>query len=305
VTATTATGTVLRAGGGVYDVETSGGEVVETSLRGRLKLVQRTGERVVAGDRVTIERQPDGAYTIEAVAERTTELARRSPRGGRRAKIIVANVDQMVVVFAATRPEPRLRLIDRFLVLAEANRIPAVVVVNKIDLVDPAATAERFAAYGRAGYPVCLVSAFDASGLEALRTLLCGRESVLAGPSGAGKSSLLNALEPGLGLRIGAVSEAVGKGKHTTVSAQLIPLACGGYVADTPGLRELGLWEVEKDELRELFPEFLPLRDECRFSRSCTHLHEPECTVQQAVRRGEVDRERYESYAAMMRDEEP
>ena len=299
--AVTTTGTVLRAVGGIYDVETADGTVVETRLRGRLKLEQRTGDRVVAGDRVEIARQEDGAHTIEAVASRTTELARRSPRTGQ-AKVLIANVDQLAVVFAAAQPEPRRRMIDRFLVLAEANRVPALIVINKIDLVDPEAAHATFAPYEAVGYDVVFTSVTAPATVEALRQRLCGRESVLAGPSGVGKSSLLNAIDPGLGLRIGAVSKAVGKGQHTTVSAQLIPLACGGYVADTPGLRELGLWGIHKDELRDLFPEFRNLSDECRFGSGCTHTHEPDCRVQEAVASGAIDRERYESYLAMRED---
>jgi ribosome biogenesis GTPase len=295
--------TVLRATGGVYDVETPERDVVEASLRGRLKLQHRTGDRVVAGDHVELARQPDGGYTIEAVAPRTNVLARRAPRGGRGAKVIVANVDQVVVVFAAAQPEPRLRMLDRFLILAESNDIPAVVLVNKLDLADRDETATLFAPYTKAGYTVRFASVKQNEGIDAIRDVLCGRESVLAGPSGVGKSSLLNAIQPGLGLRIGAVSEAVNKGQHTTVAAQLIPLACGGYVADTPGLRELGLWGIEKDELREYFPEFLPLRDDCRFD-NCTHTHEPGCAVRAAVARGDIGAARYESYVAMLNDED-
>jgi len=296
-------GTVLRSVGGVYEVEVGPNDVYEASLRGRLKLEQRTGDRVVAGDHVEILEHEDGSRTIEAVTPRTSELARRSPRGGRRAKVIVANIDQVTIVFAAAHPEPRLRLLDRFLVVAEANQLPAVVLVNKIDLVDPADAALRFAPYSAAGYPVCMVSAQTGIGLSAAKDRLCGRETVLTGPSGAGKSSLLNAIQPGLGLRIGEVSEVVHKGRHTTVAARLIPLECGGHVADTPGLRELGLWGIDRDELRELFPEFLPLRLDCRFGRGCTHIHEPACAVRAAVDAGSIDRARWESYAAMMLDD--
>jgi ribosome biogenesis GTPase / thiamine phosphate phosphatase len=299
--AATATGTVLRSIGGIYDVETADGTVVETRLRGRLKLEQRTGDRVVAGDRVEIARQEDGAHTIEAVAPRATVLARRSPRTGQ-AKVLIANVDQLAVVFAAARPEPRRRLIDRFLVLAEANRIPALIIINKIDLVDPEAARSTFAPYQALGYDVIFTSVTVPATVEVLRERLCGRETVLAGPSGVGKSSLLNAIDPGLGLRIGAVSKAVGKGQHTTVSALLIPLACGGYVADTPGLRELGLWGIGKDELKDLFPELRNLSEDCRFGSGCSHTHEPDCRVQQAVAAGDIDRERYESYLAMLED---
>lgn len=297
-------GTVRRVAGGVYEVQLETGEVVEASLRGRLKLEQRTGDRVVVGDRVEVERQGEEDVTIEAVLDRHSELARRAPgQGARRAKVIVANVDQVVAVFAAADPEPRPRMLDRFLVLAAANGLDAVIVVNKADLVGgEAVVRERFEPYEAAGYRLLVTSTLDGTGLEALRDRLCGRVSVLTGPSGVGKSSLLNALEPGLGLRTAAVSQAHRKGRHTTVTAELIPLACGGYVADTPGLRELGLWGVSAAELDRYFPEFEQFREECRFGGSCSHIHEPGCAVREAVEQGDVPAERYESYRILFEE---
>lgn len=296
-------GTVRRTAGGVYDVELETGDLVGASLRGRLKLEQRTGDRVVVGDRVEAARQPDGSWTIEAVASRRTELARTAPgHGARRAKVIAANMDQLVAVFATMDPEPRLRMLDRFLILAEASRLAATIVVNKIDLTGEPAARERFSMYEAAGYAVLYTSAPQSRGIGALRDRLCGCTSVLTGPSGAGKSSLLNALEPGLGLRTAAIGEAARKGRHTTVSAELVPLACGGYVADTPGLRELGLWRIPTEELDRCFPEFRPYRGECRFGGSCTHTHEPGCAVRAAVDAGAVSGERYESYRALSED---
>lgn len=295
-------GTVRRAAGGIYQIELETGDVIAAALRGRLKLEPRTGDRVVVGDRVETTRHPDGNWTIEAVAHRRTELARTAPgRGVRRAKVIVANVDQVVPVFAVTNPEPRLRMLDRFLVLAEANRLTALIVVNKIDLAGETAARDRFVMYESAGYPVLYTSAREPYGIDRLRDCLCGRMSVLAGPSGVGKSSLLNALEPGLGLRTAAVSEQR-KGRHTTVSAELVPLGCGGYVADTPGLRELGLWGGRAGGLDQCFPEFRPYLDDCRFGASCTHTHEPGCALRAAVETGAVAAERYESYRALLQD---
>lgn len=297
-------GRVLRAHGGIYEVELDDGRVLETALRGRLKQELRTGDRVVAGDRVTILIHDDGGATIEAVAERRTELARRAPgRNVRRAKVIAANIDQVAVVFAAAHPEPHLRMLDRFLVLAEANGLDAVVVVNKLDLVEHDDVAATFAPYRDAGYSVLLTSAETGAGLDALHDALCGRTSVLTGPSGVGKSHLLNAIQPGLDRAIGEVSEAVGKGRHTTVTAELIPLDCGGYVADTPGLRELGLWGVPTEELRNCFPEFQEPAGSCRFGHDCSHTHEPECGVVEAVEDGRIHAVRYESYVAMLASE--
>lgn len=297
-------GTVRRAAGGIYEVELDVGGVVDAVLRGRLKREQRTGDRVVVGDRVGVEQHADGSVTIETVDERRSELARRAPgQGARRAKVIVANVDQVVAVFAAAHPEPRLRMLDRFLVLAEANDLPALVVVNKIDLVGLDAARERFADYEAAGYPVLYTSAGEGVGIAALRERLCDRISVLTGPSGVGKSSLLNAVEPGLQLRTAEVSEAVGKGRHTTVSAELIALRCGGYVADTPGLRELGLWGIEPEHLDAYFPEFRPYLGDCRFGHGCSHIHEPGCAISEAVDAGEIPEARYESYRALRTEE--
>lgn len=299
-------GLVRTAVGGAYEVELhpggGRGEVVEASLRGRLKQELRTGDAVVAGDRVEVRCHEDGTHTIEGVAERTSELARRAPgaRGGHRARVVVANVDQVVAVFSVTRPDPHLRMLDRFLVLAECNGLDAAVVANKVDLDRDAAA--RFQVYEAIGYPVLYTSAETGEGVEAVRDLLRGRISVLTGPSGVGKSSLLNALEPGLDLRVGDVSDAVGKGRHTTVSSVLIPLV-GGYVADTPGLRELGLWGVDPTDLDACFPELRPHLGRCQF-RSCSHTHEPGCAVLAAVDAGEIDAARYESYTLLLQGDD-
>lgn len=300
-------GLVRAAVGGTYEVELhqgpARGRVVEATLRGRLKREERTGQAVVVGDRVLVQPHADDSHTIEAVEERRSELARRAPgaSGKYRAKVVVANVDQLVAVFSVARPEPRLRMLDRFLVLAEANHLDSAVVANKIDL-DPDA-GSAFQIYEDAGYPVLQTSATTGRGVDELRELIRGRISVLTGPSGVGKSSLLNTMEPGLSLRIGEVSEAVNKGRHTTVSSVLIPLDCGGYVADTPGLRELGLWGIDPSELDACFPELRPYLGACRF-RSCTHTHEPGCAVLEAVEVGQVRRERYESYRAILEQDD-
>ena len=295
-----ASATVLRSSGGVYDVELEDGTVAEAVLRGRVKLEQRTGDCVVAGDVVEVTHHADRTLTIEAVTPRRNQLARRAPGSrGRRAKVIVANVDRVVLVFATARPEPKPRLLDRFLVLTEANELHALIVLNKIDLVSDDVSSAFLAPYEAAGYETLRTCALGSRGVDALRRALCRRRSVVTGPSGVGKSSLLNAVQPGLGLRVAAISEAVVKGRHTTVAAQLIPLECGGYVADTPGLRELGLWGVDADSLDHCFPEFRPFVGACRFRRSCTHTHEPDCAVREAVENGRIDAARYESYRSL------
>lgn len=299
-------GLVLRAQGGIYLVQTEGG-LREAVLRGRLKQEQRTGDRVVVGDRVQLA--PSGAndgdvWTIESVDDRHSALVRRAPGRANRPKVIAANVDQVVIVFAAARPEPHLRMVDRFLVLCESTDLDALLVVNKIDLTGIEEARAMFGIYEEIGYPVLYTSPPDGTGVEQLRDRLQDRISALTGPSGVGKSSLLNALQPELALRVASVSQAVHKGRHTTVTAELIPLDAGGYVADTPGLRELGLWEIEISELDHYFPEFRPFLEGCRFGNSCSHSHEPECAVQAAVEQGAVSQARYESYLRMLQGDE-
>ena len=294
------TGTVLRAQGGVYAVETDEG-VREAVLRGKLKRDDRSGDRVVVGDRVELARELAGRETVWAIMrvhERSSVLARRAPGRAPRQKVIAANLDQVLIVFAAAHPAPHLRMLDRFLVIAADAGIRPVIVVNKVDLSGQDEARRTFAPYASAGYDVLFTAARQGAGVDAVRDAICGCTSALAGPSGVGKSSLLNAVQPGLGLRVAEISEAVNKGRHTTVTAQLIPLECGGYVADTPGLRELGLWEVDRDNLQFYFPEFEPLLGKCRYP-TCTHVHEPGCAIRAAAAAGEIDPGRYDSYRRM------
>jgi ribosome biogenesis GTPase len=293
VTATV--GVVLARIGSTYRVHTHAGEVTAV-LRGKLK--RADDERVVAGDVVELELQPDGPAAIARVRPRRSVLARRAAGERRpRAQPLAANVDQVIVVAAARDPEPNLRLIDRFLVIAEANGIPPVIVLNKIDLARDAEALFR-RRFGPAGYQVLPTSARLPEGLPALRDLLRGRASVLAGESGVGKSSLMNALQPGLNLRIGEISEYWGKGKHTTRAALLVPLADRGYVVDTPGLREVATWGVDPDALGSCFPEFRPFLDGCRFD-DCRHLTEPACAVRRGAEDGSFDPDRLLSYQRM------
>ncbi|MEO8138273.1 MAG: ribosome small subunit-dependent GTPase A [Gemmatimonadota bacterium] len=286
------TGTVLERDGSTYRVLTSDGEV-RAILRGKMK---RDMPKVVVGDRVQLDEEGEGGVRgIAGVSERTSLLARRVPEG-RGHRPVAANVDQVLVITATKSPDPVPQLVDRLLVVAEANNIPAAVVLNKVDL-DPGATlAERFR---RAGYPVYQTSIKSGVGLEELKVALSGKESVITGPSGAGKSSLLNALEPGLKLRIGELSRKISRGKHTTVSAVMVPLSNGGYLVDTPGFSEVGLWGMEANELANCFPEFRPLVDSCKYA-DCSHTHEPGCAVLAAVQGGTVQADRVESYRALL-----
>lgn len=298
------TGTIRQTGGGVYEVALDDGRVLETSLRGRIKLENRTGSQVVIGDRVQVAEAADGSATIEEVLPRRTKLARRGV-GGRGAKLLAANVDRLVIVVAALKPEARVNLIDRLLVIGEVNDLEPVLVINKLDLEGAPERAESFTElYRDIGYRVIETSAVSGLGLEDLRDVLSSGTSALVGPSGAGKSSLLNALEPSLELRIGAVSKRRGRGRHTTVSSRLIVLPFGGCVADTPGFSDVGVWGVEPEALDRCFPEFDDVRGECGF-RNCTHLHEPDCGVRDKLDEGGIDPERYESYRVLMEEAEP
>jgi ribosome biogenesis GTPase len=289
-------GIVLWAAGGIYRTLLDTGEEVEASIRGRLKLEQRTGDRVVAGDRVYVESHADGGPSIEAVAERKSEIARRAPgQGSRRAKVLVANVDQVAIIIAAAKPEPKLRMLDRMLVLAEANEIPILLIINKIELVDLDAVQATFVDYERAGYELMFISVQEQIDLERVRERVRGRETVLTGPSGVGKSTLMNYLIPEAQMLTREVSEAIMKGQHTTVGAQLIHLPDGGFIVDTPGMREVGMWEINPEGLDVCFPDMRPFLGDCRFS-TCTHLHEPGCAVKNAVSSGELSPARYESY---------
>lgn len=311
-------GVVANGTGGVWRVVADGGEEYEAVLRGRLKKVD-TGRRsdgsmrrdtvaaaeqtvkLAVGDRVRLEHDPHAqTWAIDEILPRRSRLARRSPGGGKGERVIVANIDQVLIMFAAAKPEPHPRMLDRFLVIAEANDLAARVIVNKIELVGDASARARFGDYERAGYPVHYISVKHRIGIQGVHDALAGQVSVITGPSGVGKSSLLNDLFPDLGLRVSEISESVNKGRHTTVGAFLQPLPAdmGGAVVDTPGLREVGLWEFPIERLDSCFPELRAPREECRFA-DCSHISEPGCGVRAAIQRGDVSAARYDSYVKL------
>jgi ribosome biogenesis GTPase len=296
-------GLVIRSQSGFFTVETSSGQLT-CRLRGRLLKGRRQGDVVAVGDWVEVTPLDGQAGMIEAVEPRQRMFARLAPRPqGEYLQILIANPDQVVLVFACAHPEPRLGMLDRFLVIAEKQHVPAVIAANKVDLVGEAAAHRIFGHYPALGYPVIYTSAKAGLGLETLHAQMAGRVTLLTGPSGVGKSSLLNALQPGLGLQVRQVSEATSKGTHTTVVRELFPLAEGGYVADTPGLKALALWDIEPEELDGYFPELRERVAQCQFS-DCTHVHEPGCAVRAAVEAGAIHPERYRSYMRMRFNEE-
>ncbi len=302
-------GRIVKTQSGFYDVETKE-DIIVCQLRGRLKQGRKLGDIAAIGDWVKITVQEPGIGMIEEVEPRQSMLYRMAPmprgeyqQGGEYQQIIIANPDLAVFVFSIKEPEPRLRMLDRFLVIAEKERIEALIVVNKIDLSGRRGARQLFQRYEKIGYPVLYTSVLKKRGLGALQKRLIGKTSVFAGPSGAGKSSILNAIQPGLGLAVKEVSESTSKGKHTTVSRKLLPLEKGGYVADTPGLKALDLWDITPEEVDGYFREISKVLKNCRFS-DCTHTHEPGCAVIEAVENRKIHPERYRSYLRMREVEE-
>lgn len=286
---------MIRSQSGFFNVKTEKGILV-CKLRGRLKQGSREGDLAAIGDRVAVSQVGVDEGLIESVEPRQGMISRMAPLPrGEYEQIIIANPDQIVLVFACAQPEPRLRMLDRFLIISEHQTVPAVIVANKTDLVSDQEARQLFGHYAGIGYPLIYSSVPEKRGIGQLREVLTGKISALAGPSGAGKSSLLNAIQPGLGLSIQNVSQTTGKGKHTTVSSELFPLKDGGYVADTPGLKALALWDIEPEELDGYFPDISPIVAQCQFS-NCTHVHEPGCAVREAVKNGIIHPQRYDSY---------
>ena len=296
-------GLIIRSQSGFFTVQTGSGRLT-CSLRGRLKQGPRTGDLAAVGDRVLVNHQADGSGTIESIEPRRTALVRLDPRPqGIYQQVMLANPDQAVFVFACARPQPHLRMLDRFLVIAGKQGIPPLIVANKVDLVGMEQAEKVFGIYPPIGYPVIYTSARDGMGIQELRDRLEGRISALSGPSGVGKSSLLNSIQPGLGLAVTDISDFVGKGRHTTTVRELFPLDGGGYVADMPGMRSLALWDTEPEELDGYFPEIAPLVSLCQFN-DCSHKSEPGCAVKAAVETGRVSEQRYDSYLRLRAGEE-
>jgi len=289
-------GRVLRVQGLHSTVEGPDGRTWSCATRRLLKTLSTDQRHVVAaGDRVMF-RPVGNEGIIERVEPRRGVLSRTS-RG--RQHVVVANVDQMLIVASAAEPDLKPHLIDRFLITAEKNRIRPVICINKVDLVDRAALQPTLGVFGQMGYEVLQLSATTGLNIDRLRALLVGRESVVAGQSGVGKSSLLNSVDPDLKLKTREVSRENEKGKHTTTTAVLIPLACGGYVVDTPGIRQFQLWDVIPEEVAGFFRDIRPLVDQCEYP-DCTHTHEESCAVKDAVADGRLDGRRYESYCHLV-----
>jgi ribosome biogenesis GTPase len=291
----TLSGWVIKLQSGFYTVQTAE-SVFVCSLRGRLKRTKVLGDFIAVGDHVEISLLNDGQGVIEEIMPRKTVLARVAPTPrGNYQQVLLANPDQVGLVFACAHPEPHLRMLDRFLVIAEKQNLPVFIVANKIDLSGEKVAERIFGIYPPLGYRVIYTCARTGQGVAELEKMLKGKITALAGPSGVGKSSLLNAIQPELGAAVREVSESTGRGKHTTNVRQMFPLNEGGFVADLPGLRSLALWDTEPEELDGYFPELRDLVSACQFN-DCTHREEPGCAVRSAVKAGTVSPERYESY---------
>jgi len=287
-------GVVLSRTGGRYRVWVEG-EPVEAVLPGRMK--HRRLKTVLVGDRVRLSHDDESTTTIEEVLPRRSLLQRRSPGRLRGERPVAANLDQVVVVGAARMPDWDPGLIDRFIAVAEANQLPIRVVVNKSDLDSTAAACGD--PYRVAGYEVLVTSVVTGVGLAELRGVLGGRISLFTGPTGVGKSSLLNALMPGLRLRTATVSQRSHGGRHTTVAAEMHPFGPDGFVVDTPGLRDIGLWGLRPHDVAAAFPDVGRAAQGCRFD-DCRHGEEPGCAVREAVEAGTLHVSRYDSFRTML-----
>jgi ribosome biogenesis GTPase len=289
-------GRVVRIGGKTFDVTTSAGRLT-CEFRGRLKKDKQAVVRLVAvGDEVEVTPKEGTEGIIEKVLPRRSKLSRPSAANSRKEQVIVANVDSILIVESARNPDFDPLTVDRCTVMASAAGIPAALCVNKTDL----GSAIGIDVYPQLGIPVFHTSAIRGEGLEKLRAFLDGKTTVFIGPSGVGKSSLLNALHPAAGVKTGKVSDRTGGGRHTTTWAELVELAPGTYVTDTPGLEIFALWEITPDSLRDYFPEFVDPATRCKY-RDCSHTAEPKCAVLEAVKSGAIPPSRHKHYLSIRR----
>ncbi len=312
-------GTVFKKGLGRYHVRADLGVVIcsissklrknliypeadPASIRASVVTVRdiRSVDPVAIGDRVAFASSPDGSGMIIRILPRRNKFSRRASGRKPIEQVIVANLDQVVMVFAAAQPPPNWGLLDRYLLDAEAAELPVLICITKLDLIEGSSIAEVLRIYERIGYPSIFTSALTGEGIEKLKDLLRGRISVLVGRSGVGKTTLLNAIQPDLGLRVRELSKKTGKGKHATSHLEMFDLEFGGTVIDTPGIREFQPWREEDQNLADLFPEMRQYIGLCRFGSSCSHTHEPGCAIKKAVEDELIAAHRYRSYLQLL-----
>ena len=291
-------GRVIRVHG-LNSIVVADGNCYECAIRGILKSLSTDLQHVVvAGDHVVIEPISDNQAVVVNVETRRNQLSRTSRQ---RQQILVSNIDQVIIVASAAEPMLKPNLVDRFIVTAEKARIQPVIVINKVDLINPADLQPVVGVWGQLGYPIVLLSVKSNINIDQLKQIIAGRDSVVTGQSGVGKSSILNAIQTGLDLRVSSVSADNNKGRHTTTTAELIPLDIGGHLIDTPGIRQFQLWDIIPEEVAGFFRELRPYVTACRFP-DCTHTHEEDCQVKSAVADGRIDVRRYESYCQIRED---
>ena len=298
-------GTVIRSTGSWYEVLSEGSRL-QCRIRGKLRLKGvRSTNPVVVGDVVTVEADEQGGYVISAIEPRRNYIIRRASNLSKESHIIASNVDQALLVVTLFSPQTAMEFVDRFLVTCEAYKVPVTILLAKIDLArqHPEAVDEFHSIYESAGYRIVEVSATEGEGVDQVRELLRGKTTLLSGNSGVGKSTLVAAVEPGLDIKTGEISQSHHKGKHTTTFSTMYPLAEGGYIIDTPGIKGFGLIDIDDAELAHYFPEMMRFLPDCRFY-NCSHTHEPGCAVVEAVKRGEIAYPRYESYLKIMDEDD-
>ena len=299
-------GRVIKSTGSWYDVRNDVGEVAMCRLRGKIRLDGlRTTNPVAVGDLVSYEKERDkDTCVIDKILPRNNVIVRKSVNLSKESHIIASNVDQAILVATIAQPRTSTGFIDRFTVTAEAYHIPVVIVFNKCDIYDDEqnAMAEKLMrVYNGIGYESFVISAKTGYNCDRLKAIMKDKMSMFSGHSGVGKSALVNRLDPNLNIRVGEISDVHEKGKHTTTFAQMYELGFGGYIIDTPGIKEFALYDMEKETLAQRFPEMRALMLECRFN-NCTHLHEPDCAIKNAVEQGIIADWRYENYSNMMDD---
>lgn len=300
-------GILAKSTGSRYLVRLDSGEIIDCVLKGKIRLDGRkTTNPVAVGDVVDVESDENGDYVIANIHPRKNYIIRKSINLSKQAQILASNLDQAILVVTLVAPRTSLGFIDRFLITAEAYSIPAILVFNKADVLDEQLLAlqqEIISIYEHIGYKCVVVSSLKNQNLEEVKELLKNKTTLISGHSGVGKSTLINAIEPGLDLKTGDISSVHLKGMHTTTFAELHPLSFGGFIIDTPGIKELGLVEMKKEEVGHYFPEIRRVMNDCKFN-NCLHVNEPKCAVKEAVESGEISEERYHSYLGILNGEE-
>ena len=307
-------GIVIKSTGSRYTVKTTDGSIIECRIKGnfRIKGIRSTNP-IAVGDHVELivsqeDSNAEGAIVgmINNIIERKNYIIRKSPNLSKESHIIAANIDQAFLIVTIKHPVTTTTFIDRFLVSAEAYRIPCRIIFNKVDLYDEEEVAKMnylIGVYQAAGYTCLKVSATQQKGIQELKEMIRDKTNVFSGHSGVGKSTIINSLQPGLQLKTGDISDSHHSGKHTTTYSEMISLDLGGYIIDTPGIKGFGLLEMAKEEISHYFPEMFRLLDQCQYY-NCTHTHEPGCAVKKAVEEGEIAEFRYDTYVGLLDGED-